>query len=191
MKSRQTGNTQEISAAKSGISIRSGRRIEKNERPTQMQLSWRTSCDPFDLVWETKLLPLLVREPELTCTTLGEFLEERYPGQYPEKCLRTLQRRVKHWRATQGPSKEVIFRQSVPAGYQGISDFTHPRTTITIAGKPFDHLLYQFCLTYSHWRCVHIVRGGESYSALADGLQTALHKIGGAPAEHRMDSSDE
>ncbi|SER87106.1 Integrase core domain-containing protein, partial [Nitrosomonas sp. Nm51] len=35
---------------------------------------------------------------------------------------------------------------------------------------------------------MHIVRGGESYSALADGLQTALHKLGGAPAEHRTDS---
>lgn len=188
MKSRQTGNTQEISAAKSGISIRSGRRIEKNERPEKKQRNWRTRCDPFEAVWETILVPLLVNEPGLTGTTLWEYLEDLYPGQYPEKHLRTLQRRVKHWRATQGPAKEVMFRQSVPAGHQGISDFTCPRTTITIAGKPFDHLLYQFCLAYSHWRCVHIVRGGESYSALADGLQTALHKLGGAPAEHRTDS---
>ncbi|WP_292989179.1 IS21 family transposase [Nitrosomonas sp.] len=188
MKSRQTGHTQETSAAKSGISIRSGRRIEKHEKPVKAQHNWRTRCDPFSTVWETELVPLLVREPGLTGTTLWEFLEDRYPGQYPEKHLRTLQRRVKHWRATQGPAKEVMFRQSVPAGFQGISDFTRPRTTITIAGEPFDHLLYQFCLIYSHWRCVHIVQGGESYSALADGLQTALHKLDGAPAEHRTDS---
>jgi len=188
MKSRHTGHTQEISAAKSGISMRSGRRIEKNEKPQKVQHNWRTRYDPFSAVWETELIPLLAREPGLTGSTLWEYLEDRYPGQYPEKHLRTLQRRVKHWRATQGPAKEVIFRQSVPAGFQGISDFTCPRTTITIAGEPFDHLLYQFCLTYSYWRCVHIVQGGESYSALADGLQTALHKLGGAPAEHRTDS---
>lgn len=81
-----------------------------------------------------------------------------------------------------------MFCQSVPAGHQGLSDFTRPRTAITIAGEPFDHLLYQFRLAYSHWRAIHIIRGGESYSALADGLQTALHKLGGAPKEHRTDS---
>jgi len=110
MKSRQTGHTQETSAAKSGISIRSGRRIEKHEKPVKAQHNWRTRCDPFSTVWETELVPLLVREPGLTGTTLWEFLEDRYPGQYPEKHLRTLQRRVKHWRATQGPAKEVMFR---------------------------------------------------------------------------------
>jgi len=69
-----------------------------------------------------------------------------------------------------------------------LSDFTRPRKAVTIAGEPFDHLLYQFRLAYSHWRAVHIIRDGESYSALADGLQTALHKLGGAPREHRTDS---
>ena len=82
----------------------------------------------------------------------------------------------------------MIFRQSVPAGHQGLSDFTHPNTAITIAGEPFKHLLYQFRLAYSGWRDAHIVRGGESYSALADGLQNALHKLGGVPQEHRTDS---
>lgn len=188
MKNRQIGDTQETSAAKSGISTRSGRRIEKGERPENKQRNWRTRQDPFEAVWETELVPLLAKEPGLTGTTLWEYLDDQCPGQYPEKHIRTLQRRVKHWRATQGPAKEVIFRQSVPAGHQGVSDFTHPRTTITIGGVPFDHLLYQFCLAYSHWRAVHIVQGGESYSALADGLQTALHKLGGVPAEHRTDS---
>ncbi len=130
----------------------------------------------------------MIREPDLTGTTLWEYLDELFPGQYPEKLLRTLQRRVKHWRATQGPEKKVIFRQSVPAGHQGLSDFTHPRTAITITGEPFDHLLYQFRLAFSGWRYVHIVQGGESYSALADGLQTALYELGGVPAEHRTDS---
>ncbi|MCP5086105.1 MAG: IS21 family transposase, partial [Rhodobacteraceae bacterium] len=121
-------------------------------------------------------------------STLWEYLDERYPGQYPGARLRTLQRRVKCWQATCGPAKPVIFRQSVPPGLQGFSDFTHPDSVVTIAGKAFPHLLYQFRLAYSGWRAVHIVRGGESYSALADGLQTALQRLGGVPLEHRTDS---
>ncbi len=86
---------------------------------------------------------------------------------------------VNHWRATQGPDKPVIFRQAMPPGQQGLSDFSHPNTAVTIAGKPFAHLIYQFRLAYSGWRYAQIVQGGESYSALAEGLQNALHKIGG------------
>ena len=33
-----------------------------------------------------------------------------------------------------------------------------------------------------------IVLGGESHSALADGLQSALSLAGGSPVEHRTDS---
>ncbi len=188
MKSRQAGWTQAVSASKAGISVRSGRRIEKGEQRANKERHWRTRQDPLEAVWESELIPLLDREPSLTGITLWDYLDEKYPEQYPERLLRTLQRRVKHWQATQGPEKEVMFRQSVPAGHQGLSDFTHPNTAITIAGEPFQHLLYQFRLAYSGWRHVEIIRGGESYSALAVGLQNALHKLGGAPKEHRTDS---
>jgi transposase InsO family protein len=189
MNSRQAGDSQETAAAKAGVSVRSGRRIEKNERaqPSQSR-PWRTRADPFAEIWDSELLPLLEREPTLTGITLWEYLDDKFPGQYPHSKLRTLQRRIKHWQATGGPDKPVIFRQSVPPGHQGLSDFTHPNTAITIAGMPFEHLLYQFRLAHSGWRSVTVIRGGESYSALADGLQTALHKLGGAPLEHRTDS---
>ncbi|MCZ6488715.1 MAG: IS21 family transposase, partial [Gammaproteobacteria bacterium] len=167
---------------------RSGRRIDKDEKSNRKTHYWRTRKDPFEAVWASELEPLLTKEPELTGITLWDHLDEKYPGQYPEKLLRTLQRRVKHWLATRGPDKEVMFRQSVPAGHQGLSDFTRPNTAITLAGEPFEHLLYQFRLAHSGWRHVHIVQGGESYSALADGLQNALHTLGGAPREHRTDS---
>jgi len=188
MKSRQSGCTQETSAAKADISVRSGRRIEKGQRHNTKERHWRTRKDPLAAVWELELIPLLEREPSLTGITLWDYLDEKYPEHYPERLLRTLQRRVKHWQATQGPNKAVIFRQSVPAGHQGLSDFTHPNTAITIAGEPFAHLLYQFRLAYSGWRYAHIVQGGESYSALAEGLQNALHRLGGVPKEHRTDS---
>ena len=188
MKNRQAGCIQELSAAKSGISVRSGRRIEKGESVKQQRRHWRTRKDPLAAVWESELVPLLEKEPSLTGITLWDYLDEKHPDKYPERLLRTLQRRVKQWQAIEGPEKPVIFRQSVPAGHQGLSDFTYPNTPITIAGEPFPHLLYQFRLAYSGWRDVHIIRGGESYSALADGLQKALHKLGGSPKEHRTDS---
>lgn len=189
MNKRQQGQSQETAAAKGGISERSGRRIEKGERPSMpKERHWRTREDPLDAIWEKELVPLLEREPQLTGLTLWEYLEDEHAGQFPYKVLRTLQRRVKHWKATQGPDKAVIFRQSVPAGQQGLSDFSHPNTEITLQGEVFTHLLYQFRLAYSGWRYVQIVLGGESYSALADGLQSALAKAGGSPLEHRTDS---
>ena len=112
MKNRQTGCTQETAAAKAGFSVRSGRRIETGDRCETKDRHWRTRKDPFEAVWESELVPILEREPSLTGITLWDYLDERYPDQYPEQLLRTLQRRVKHWQATQGPDKAVIFRQS-------------------------------------------------------------------------------
>jgi len=189
MNKRQQGQSQETAAAKGAISERSGRRIEKGERPSMpRERHWRTREDPLDSIWEKELVPLLEREPQITGLTLWEYLEDEHAGQFPYSVLRTLQRRVKHWKATQGPDKAVIFRQSVPAGQQGLSDFSHPNTEITLQGKVFSHLLYQFRFAYSGWRHIQIVLGGESYSALADGLQTALSLAGGSPVEHRTDS---
>jgi hypothetical protein len=189
MSKRQQGKSQETAAAKAAISERSGRRIEKGERPSiPGERHWRTREDPLEAIWENELVPLLEKESQLTGLTLWEYLEDEHAGQFPYQVLRTLQRRVKHWKATQGPAKVVIFRQSVPAGQQGLSDFSHPATEITIQGEVFTHLLYQFRFAYSGWRYVQITLGGESYSALADGLQSALFRAGGSPLEHRTDS---
>lgn len=189
MTNRQAGHTQQLSAAKAGLNTRTGRRIEKQPVSTQAKpRTWRTRNDPIKSIWEGELLPMLQAEPSLTGLTLWEYLDDNYPGIYPPSLLRTLQRRVKFFKATQGADKPVIFRQNVPIGHQGLSDFTHPDTKITIAGKPFPHLIYQFRLAYSGWRFAHIIQGGESYSALAEGLQNALIQLGGSPREHRTDS---
>ena len=189
MSARQSGKSQETAAAKAAISERSGRRIEKGERLLiSGERHWRTREDPFEAIWKKELVPLLEKEAQLTGLTLWEYLEDEHPGKFPFSVLRTLQRRVKQWKATEGPEKVVIFRQSVPAGQQGLSDFSHPNTEITIQDKVFTHLLYQFRFAYSGWRYVQIILGGESYSALADGLQSALTLAGGSPVEHRTDS---
>jgi hypothetical protein len=45
---------------------------------------------------------------------------------------------------------------------------------ITIAGEPFEHRLYHFRLPFSGFEHAHLVLGGESFVALAEGLQDAL-----------------
>ncbi|MGY3695907.1 hypothetical protein ACVIGA_005987 [Bradyrhizobium sp. USDA 3240] len=59
---------------------------------------------------------------------------------------------------------------------------------ITIAGEPLDHRLYHFRLAFSGFEHAHVVLGGESFVALAVGLQNALWALGGVPREHRSDS---
>lgn len=189
MENRQQGHSQKISAAKSGFSTRSARRIDHQPAPSSIKTRhWRTRKDPLKPIWESELLPILQASPGLTGLTLMEYLDEHYPGIYPMSLLRTLQRRVKFFNATQGADKPVIFRQDVPIGQLGLSDFSHPNDAITIAGHPFSHLLYQYRLAYSGWRHTQIVQGGESFAALSEGLQNALIKLGGCPIEHRTDS---
>lgn len=191
MNSRKQGHTQEAAAAKSGISVRSGSNIENNKRPDpkSQERHWRTRQDPLAEVWETELEPMLEGMPNLQAITLLEHIQVNHPGKFEDKVLRTLQRRVKQWRALKGPDKETMFRQEHLAGRLGLSDFTVlKQATITIAGKIFEHLLYHFRLIYSKWSYMRVTLGGESYSALAEGLHEALKRLGGSPAEHRTDS---
>lgn len=190
MKARREGYTQIVAAAKAGISERSGRAIEQGKRKDPWQKDRWSSCpDPLADVWESELRPMLEQSPALTAITLLDYLQSKYMDGYPDNILRTLQRRVKKWRALYGPEKEVMFRQVHEVGRQALSDFTKlKKVEITIAGKPFEHLLYHFRLAYSHWSFIKVVQGGESYPALAQGLQEALQKLGGCPKEHRTDS---
>jgi len=191
MKSRQQGNSQLTSSAKAGISERTGRDIDKGKRkdPKTKDRHWRTRKDPLMGVWDTELAPMLAAHPQLQAITLLEYLQTKYEGVYPDNLLRTLQRRVKQWCAEHGPEKEVMFRQDYEAGLQGLSDFTHLKNiTITIAGKPLKYILYHFRLAFSKWSYMKVIQGGESYTALATGLQEALLRLGGSPKEHRTDS---
>jgi hypothetical protein len=88
---------------------------------------------------------------------------------------RTLERRIRAWRALNGAEQDVIFRQEHPPGRLGLSDFTDMGDHgVKIAGVPLDHRLYHFRLAFSGWEHAHVVLGGESFVALAEGLQNAL-----------------
>ena len=190
MNARAKGLTQVESAAIAGFSERSGQRIEAGDhQPNRGRLrDWRTSPDPLAGVWENELEPILKREPRLKPMTLFEYLQDHYPGQYPQ-VLRTLQRRVQTWKALHGPAPEVMFELRHEPGMMGISDFTELKgVEVTIAGQPFEHLLYHYRLAYSGWQYAQVIQGGESFIALSEGLQNAVDACGGAPKQHRTDS---
>jgi transposase InsO family protein len=189
MQNRSNSFTQEVSAAKAGISTRSGRSLEKGNRDSKGERSWRTRNDPLAAVWESELKLMLIKSPGLSAITLLEYLQSKYEGEYPDKLLRTLQRRVKNFKSLEGPEKVVMFRQEHPIGLRGLSDFTElKKIEITILGAPLKHILYHFRLAYSGWSYIKVIFGGESYAALAEGLQEALWRLGGTPKEHRTDS---
>jgi transposase InsO family protein len=183
--------TQVAAAARAGLSERSARRIEQSESlPSQREArAWRTRADPLSEVWEAEVVPLLQADARLNAVTLLEELQRRHPGDYDERVLRTLQRRIRQWRAVHGAEREVYFAQEHPPGRLGLSDFTVcDELDVEIGGTPFPHRLYQFALAHSGWRHATIVTSGESFMALSTGLQAALWRLGGVPEEHRTDS---
>jgi len=181
---------QATSAAKAGFSERSARRIDTGEHEVKQGVrKYRTRKDPFNGLFEQYLVPLLESNPALQPITLLEVLEEKAPNQFDHSHLRTLQRKVKKWRAKLGPEQEVMFLQRHIAGDMGISDYTWMnKLKITLAGELFEHKLYHYRLVYSGWTYVQVCLGGESFESLSSGLQNAFWCSGGVPATHRTDS---
>ncbi len=105
--------------------------------------TWRTREDPFEEAWPA-IKVMLEINPGLEAKTLFEDLQRRNPGRFADGQLRTLQRRIKIWRASAGPPKEVFLTQVHTPGLLGQSDFTSMnKLGITIGGRPFDHLISQ------------------------------------------------
>jgi len=182
---------QNLSAAalKTGMDRKTARRFrDMRKLPSAIvhERDWRTREDVFSDVW-AQVEEHLEREPKLQAKTLFAWLQREHPGRFQDGQLRTLQRRVKMWRATRGPAKEVFFSQVHHPARLCASDFTHMGSLgVTINGQPFDHLLYHFVLTYSNWESVTVCFS-ESFESLSDGLQNALWELDGVPERHRSD----
>src|SRR3954453_8690675 len=185
----QTEDTLAQAADKAGVDEKTARKYRDSDTlPSQRRVphTWRTREDPFQDVW-TELVEQLRLNPGLQAKTLFDDLQRRHPGRFPDVQLRCLQRRIKQWRALEGPPKEVFFAQDHEPGRLAESDFTHMGTLgVTIAGEPFHHLVYHFVLTYSNWEA-GTVCFSESFESLSEGLQNALWELGGVPRRHRTD----
>lgn len=189
---RMEGKTQEAAAAAAGISVRSARTWETGPLPSQSRepRHWRTREDPFGGVWDEEVVPLLEHDVKgvlQAAALLGE-LQRRHPGEFSDGQVRTLQRRIRDWRALHGPPQEVRFPQEHPPGREGAFDFTHcTELGVSITGLLLAHLLFVFRLSYSGWTWVELAFG-ETYEALVSGLQGALWALGGVPAVGRHDN---
>jgi hypothetical protein len=162
------------------------RRLQKLPSTVAKPHTWQTRVDPFAEVW-AEICALLQEEPGLQAKTIFEELQRRSPGRFSDGQLRTLQRKIRRWRATAGPAKEVFFTQVHEPGRLAASDFTHMNDLgVTIQGQPFEHMVYHFVLTYSNWETATICFS-ESFESLSEGLQNALWELGGVPARHRTD----
>jgi transposase len=189
MKELNEGETLERAALKSGMSETTARRYRegastKGRRPMR---AYRTRPDPFEAVWP-EVEKMLEAASGLEAKTILGRLLERPEGTFTAGQLRTLQRKIRRWRAQHGPHKEVMFPQEHRPGEYGQSDYTSMNDLeITIGGEPFDHLLYHFMLPYSRWESV-MVCFSESFETLMAGFQRAVGELGRVPHKHRTDN---
>ena len=189
MSFRQT-ETPTVAAAKTGFATSSGYRFEHDPRmPSQKKVPrGRRRSDPLGEVWDSEVVPLLKSTPGLRPVAIFDEIRRRHP-EIGGGIRRTLERRIRTWRAINGAERDVIFRQEHPPGRLGLSDFTDLRDRgVSVAGVSLDHRLYHFRLAFSGWEHAHVVLGGESFVALAEGMQNALWALGRAPLQHRSDS---
>ena len=110
------GKTQEAAAAAAGMSVRSAREWKAGSLPSETTepRSWRTRPDPFEGVWRLRIEPLLERDRKgkLEAKTLLEVLVAEDPKRFSMGQLRTMQRRLRDWRALERTDQGGV----LPAG---------------------------------------------------------------------------
>lgn len=181
-----------LASMRAGMDRKTGRKyLAAGKLPSELRKprGWRTRADPFAEDWPL-VEPLLRNAPELEAKLLFEWLtESKRPGKYQAGQLRTFQRKVKRWRALEGPPKEVFFGQEHRAGEALQTDFTHcGELEVTLGGEAFPHRLCHVVLPYSNWAWVTVCRS-ESMAALRRGVQAAVFRLGKRPEWHQTDNS--
>ena len=181
--------TLEKAALKVGVSQKTARKYIKQKRLSNPQKdgSLRSYPNPFEAHWD-KVTDMLETSPELQAQSILSYLAEMHPDHYKVSQIRSLQRRLKDWRAHHGANKPVIFRQDLKPGRQSQSDWTHMSDLkITIGGHAFPHLLFHFMLPYSQFETTMICET-ESFATLTRGFEQGVLEIGGVASEHRTDN---
>ena len=183
------GESLSSAALRSGMSDNTARRYRAGGLPGQRKSprQYRTRPDPFVMVWP-EIEAMLEQAPGLEAVTIFEVLQGRAELSFSDGQLRTLQRRIRRWRASKGPEREVMFSQEHRPGEYAQSDFTCMNELgICLGGEPFEHLFYHFVLPYSNWETGGICFS-ESFEALIGGFQAAVWELGKAPKRHRTDN---
>jgi transposase len=176
----------------SGMDRKTGRKYVRSGRlPSESgseERDYRTRNDPFAEDWP-RIRGMLKDAPALEGKALFEWLMEDRPGMYEPGQVRTFQRRVKQWRATEGPDKEVFFAQEHRPGEAMQIDGTWAtKLGVTICGEPFAHMLFHSVLPYSNWEWATVCLS-ESLMAIRRGVQSALFRLGRVPKYCQSDNS--
>jgi hypothetical protein len=152
-----------VAAAKAGFSLASAYRIEQDPRlPSQKKAPrGRRRPDPLAEIFDSEVVPLLKAAPGVRPIAIFEEMTRRHPH-LSRSVRRTLERRIRAWRAIHGEERDVVFRQVHEPGRMGLSDFTEVGDLgITVAGVPLEHRLYHFRLACSGFEHAHVILGGE------------------------------
>ena len=186
------GNTVGAAAAAAGMCERTARQWQEGPFPstTTTPRTWRTREDPFHEIWVADIVPRLDadRAGRLQALTLFEWLCARYPERFQPGQLRTLQRRVRDWRAQHGPDTDAYFEQTAIPGREAAVDFTDATALgVTIQGEPFAHLWFEWVLSFSGWTYVALA-ASETFEALVAGIQGAVWTLGAVPTVLRHDN---
>lgn len=178
-------------ALRAGMHRNTARRhVERGTLPSAQgrDRTWRTRPDPFEDVWP-ELEARLAQAPRLLAKTLLADLVARAPDRYHVGQLRTLQRRVRAWRARSGPEKEVFFPQEHRPAEALQVDFTWAESLgVTVRGEPALRMLCHVVLPYSNWGWATPCCS-ESMAAISEGLQAAVWELGGVPQWCQSDNS--
>lgn len=177
-------------AARAGFSLATAYRIDADPRLSSQKQRPRARRrpDPLAEIFDAEVVPLLQAAPGIRPVAVLDEILRRH-AHLDRGVRRTLERRIRAWRAQHGAECDVVFRQVHEPGHLGLSDFTDmDGLGITVDGVALAHRLYHFRLAFSGFEHAHVILGGESYVALAEGLQNALWALGGVPHEHRSDS---
>lgn len=181
--------TKETAAAKAGMALETAKKYLRNggKMTHKNPRDYRTREDCFSGVW-SDIEEMLTIDADLQAQTLMQWLIDQDEQKYHWGQLRTLQRRIRRWRALKGPDQEVMFPQRHIPGKQSQSDWTHcTELEVKIDGQPFPHMLFHFMLPYSRWETTFI-SPSESFDNLTMGYMRAVAELGAVPEDHRTDN---
>lgn len=193
MKEMAKSQNLSVSSAKSGMSRQTASKyFAEPELPSERKgaRQWQTRPCPFDEVWG-EVLALLKDCPGIGSLSIFDELNERYGGRFSKGQLRTLQRKIRKWRALHDSDDryEIFFTQRHRPGEAAQTDFTETASLgLSLEGKPYAPLLCHTVLPYSGWH--HATTSpSESILSLKDGIQEAFYRLGKVPAFHQTDNS--
>jgi len=107
-----------VAAMKADMDRKTTRKyVAAGELPSEMvvERSWRTRADPFVDVWP-EVEQMLVDAPGLEAKTVFDALQGKYPNQFVDGQVRSLQRKVRQWRSSRGPRQGRDVRSATSAG---------------------------------------------------------------------------